>query len=109
MYAEAKNELNDINEAINKLDDVRKRAGIPLIKDVYSGISQRELRDSIRLERRRELYLEFNRRWDLIRWGKFAVTMTEAKRPREEWQNLYPIPVQEITANGLINSNNEGW
>lgn len=109
MYAEAKNELNDVSEAISKLDDVRKRAGIPLIKDVYSGISQGELRDSIRLERRRELYLEFNRRWDLIRWGKFATTMTEAKRPREEWQNLYPIPVQEITANGLINSNNEGW
>ena len=72
-------------------------------------VPEYDLRDSIRLERRRELYLEFNRRWDLVRWGEFSTTMTNAKRPRYTWQDLYPIPVEEISANGLINSNNPGW
>ncbi|WP_346692579.1 RagB/SusD family nutrient uptake outer membrane protein [Coprobacter fastidiosus] len=109
MYAEAQCELNNISAGMEYLDKIRNRAGIPLIENIYPGIDQYDLRDSIRLERRRELYLEFNRRWDLVRWGEFSTTMTNAKRPRYTWQDLYPIPVEEISANGLINSNNPGW
>lgn len=109
LYAEAANELGKTADAITQIDNIRNRAGISLIKNVYPGIGQSDLRDSIQLERRRELYLEFNRRWDLIRWGKFKTTMDSAKRPRMWWQTLYAIPVQELTANEEITQNNYGW
>ena len=109
LYAEAANELGLLSNAVEQLDEVRNRAGIPLIKDIYPAIGQSDLRDSIRLERRRELYLEFNRRWDLIRWGQFKPIMDNSKRPRFWWQTLYAIPVQELTANKETGQNNYGW
>ncbi|MBU2947362.1 RagB/SusD family nutrient uptake outer membrane protein [Zobellia uliginosa] len=65
-YAEAKNEFSgpdqSIYDAVNK---VRERAGLP---DLPSGLSQIELRDRIRRERRVELAFEGKRLFDLWRW-----------------------------------------
>jgi len=107
MLAEAENEINGVTPtALNALNLVRNRAGVTAIEN---GIDQNSFRDSVRLERRKELYFEFNRRWDLIRWGSFISTMNAAKRPRNDFQRVYPLPIEEISANGCINKNNEGW
>ena len=71
-FAEAQNEAsgpnNDVYDAINK---VRTRAGIPTLEDTYGGqtLSQAQMRDVIRNERRVELCFENKRFYDLIRWG----------------------------------------
>lgn len=107
LLAEAENEVNGpTNTALQAINEVRTRAGIG---SITSGVSQTSFRDSVRLERRKELYFEFHRRWDLIRWGLFTKTMNDAKRPRQPYQNLYPLPVEELSANGCIKTNNPGY
>lgn len=107
ILAEAENEINgptaDAYDAINM---VRQRAGLD---DLDSGLSKEEFRAAVRLERRHELYGEFQRRWDLIRWGTWMETMEQANRPRLEYQKLFPISAEEIAANAMINENNPGW
>lgn len=66
MYAEAKNELNDVDNSVYQaLNLIRTRAGLP---NVDETLSQSELRDLIRHERRIELageglYYDDIRRW----------------------------------------------
>jgi hypothetical protein len=66
MYAEAQNELSgpdgSVHDAINA---VRNRVGMP---DVPEGLSQVEMREAIRHERRVELAFEGLRYYDLKRW-----------------------------------------
>lgn len=66
MYAEAKNELNQLDdsayEAINK---VRRRAGMP---DIAAGKTQQEFRAAVRKERKYELAGEGLRLFDIRRW-----------------------------------------
>ncbi len=68
MYAEAKNELSgpdaSVYEAINS---IRGRKGVDM-PPLPTGLSQEELRTSIRKERRIELALEGLRYFDLKRW-----------------------------------------
>ncbi len=67
IYAEAENEANGpsekVYEAINR---VRRRAALPPLAD---GLSQDEMRQRIRHERRIELVFENHRWFDLRRWG----------------------------------------
>ncbi|MNY43151.1 SusD family protein [compost metagenome] len=67
-------------------------------------------------ERRRELASEGNRRWDLIRWGIYLQVMNAVDidennvlKRRQERHLLYPIPLDELSANKLITGNNKGW
>jgi len=66
IYAEAENEANGpsaaVEEAVNR---IRTRAALP---DLPGGLSQSEMRDRIRQERRIELVFENHRWFDLIRW-----------------------------------------
>jgi hypothetical protein len=59
-YAEAAIELGNNSDALWAVNELRKRAGMP----VYSAIS----RDLVRKERKVELAFEGNRYWDLRRW-----------------------------------------
>lgn len=79
MYAEAENAINGpTNDAIDKLDQVRFRAGLPKLAE--SGrlgadviLSNKELFfDEIVEERARELCFEGLRKTDLIRWELLA-------------------------------------
>jgi len=63
MYAEAQNALGNDGEARSALNRVRDRVDLPFVES--SGDA---LRDAIRLERRLELALEFNRLYDIRRW-----------------------------------------
>ena len=139
-YAEAANEafgpeakpvlgstaaVRSAREAINL---VRARAGQPAIS---AGISQSQLRDRIRNERRVELAFEEHRFFDVRRWkiaeqtetlplGGMRVTVTGPGTFNYQRFNveprvfltkmyLYPIPFSEIAkSNGLI-IQNQGW
>jgi hypothetical protein len=67
-YAEAANEFNGpdgtVYEAVEK---IRERAGLSPFK-LPSGLSQEEMRQVIRNERRIELAFEEHRFWDVRRW-----------------------------------------
>jgi len=115
MFAEADNEVNggptvDAYEAVNA---IRRRSHAD---DVMAGLNQQQFRSFVLEERGRELALEMNRRWDLVRWGIYlpvmnAIDIDENKilKRRTEKHLLYPIPISEINANEYINENNPGW
>lgn len=81
MYAEAKTELNEIDESVlGALNSVRARAyGVdPSATDRYPAITERSqagLRTIIRTERRMELAFEYQRYLDLYRWRIAETTM----------------------------------
>jgi hypothetical protein len=114
IYAEAANEANggptpDAIEAVNK---VRRRNGASVI----GTMSQLEFRSFVLEERRRELALEGDRRWDLLRWGIYLPVMNaldndenNVLKRRTTRNLLMPIPVSELNANKQITGNNPGW
>jgi starch-binding outer membrane protein, SusD/RagB family len=112
-------------EAVNL---VRARAGMPAIA---AGITQSEMRDRIRNERRVELAFEEHRFFDVRRWKIAEVTERQPlmgmqvvknanntfsytpfiveQRVFENKMYLYPIPNDEIAkSNGLL-TQNPGW
>ena len=107
LLAESENEVNGPTAtAYDAINQVRQRAGLENLTD---GLSIDDFRTAVRLERRHELYGEFQRRWDLVRWGIWMETMEAANRPRQDYQKLFPISAEEIAANAMINENNPGW
>ena len=69
MYAEASLEAGDKPTAIEYLDMVRTRGDMPSIGDTYpQGITENQLREIIRRDRRIELAFEDKRWWDILRW-----------------------------------------
>ena len=106
ILAEAENEVSGPTAlAYTAINAVRARAGLAPV----SGLSKDSFRQKVRNERRFELYGEFQRRWDLTRWGAWLQTMNAAGRPRLEYQKLYPIAQEEIAGNKLIPVNNPGY
>lgn len=91
MYAEAKIELNELDETVNQaINQVRARAYQvdPGQTDAYPAIvsTQRDaLRKGLRLERRIEFAWEHRRFWDLHRWKEFENALS---RP---YYGLLPI------------------
>ena len=101
--------------AMAALHLIRQRAGLP---DMAGGLSQAAFVDSVRMERRHELYAEFQRRFDMIREGIYlSATVGLNKpvttefntntvcRPRQQFQLLQPIPGSEIAGNPLLKQN----
>jgi hypothetical protein len=117
MKAEALNELNRTNEALDPLNEVRKRAResylydegldgfgvipINLLPDV-SG-TQTQVRESIRHERRVELGFEFHRYFDLMRYGQATAEAALSSAGFSYTDDRYfLIPQSEIDTNTAI-------
>jgi len=124
-YAEALNEADPGNADIKKyIDLVRKRSGVNM-PALPTGLSQSQMRDAIRHERRIEFAFEDHRFWDVRRWmlgeeyfntplkgveitkksiGTFNYNVIEVeKRVFEPKMYLYPIPQSELyVAKGLV-------
>ncbi len=116
-FAEAQNEaVGPDAAALNAINQVRLRAGQPAL----SGLSQSELRQRIRNERRVELAFEEHRFWDVRRWKQgsvyfnvpvnkmhvrkngatFNYTIEQLEnRTYKEAYNVLPIPQTEIDRN----------
>lgn len=111
MYAEAVNEGGTAGpmSAVQALDSVRHRAGLPSV-----GVTgQAALRDSIRVEDRREFVFEGHRWFDLQRWGILdaAIRAKQAEMGytvRGVPSIYYPIPQSEIDINPKL-TQNPGW
>ncbi|MFC4874695.1 RagB/SusD family nutrient uptake outer membrane protein [Negadavirga shengliensis] len=108
MYAEAQNEAvgpdATVYEAVNK---VRNRANMP---DFPPGLSQSEMREEIRHERRIEFAMEGTRYFDLLRW-KTAQDVIPSLPSLENRQfdpsrnYLWPIPQSAIDGFSDIEQN----
>lgn len=127
MWAEALVELNDIPGAIQKVNLVRARAGIPALqttdatKPTYVS-GQSNLRDRVRNERRVEFLNEGINYFDELRWQTWKDTkFGGANGLRSVWgQNIanytwggdhyytWPIPQSEIQINPSL-VQNPGW
>lgn len=114
MFAEADNEVNGspTPAAYAALNSIRTRSKASTI----SGLDQQGFRSFVLEERARELALEMNRRWDLIRWGIYIPVMNAVDvdennvvKRREERNLLFPVPVQELNTNKNFGPQNPGW
>lgn len=133
-FAEAQNEAQGPDatgpsgySAYTAINEVRNRAGMP---DLPAGLSQAEMRERIRNERRIELAFEEHRYFDVRRWeiamdvenqpagrvsitedtdGTFIYDYTQEALTGKLFENQhywFPIPQSEISAsNGLLEQN----
>ena len=111
MLAEAQNELGSTANAMELINQVRARAGVPAI----SGLSQSEIRTHLRdFERPVELSCEALRWIDLLRWekmenGYIKQTLSNHGKPSagnyNDAQRIYPIPQAEMETNPKVVQN----
>lgn len=118
LRAEAEVELGNIDAAMQDVDVIRKRANATTL---YEGkvADKVEARSLVLKERALEFCMEFNRKFDLLRWGLYLNVMNStefiecgtAKRStiRTKKNLLYAIPTSEIAENDDIDSNNYGY
>lgn len=135
MFAEAENEAaGPSDEVYQVLKDLRARAGIEAGADsmygLQVGMTQTEMREAIRNERRIEMAFEEQRYWDVRRW-KIAEDVFNQERKGMKISKvddasfayesvivdqmvfksnmyLYPIPFAEIAKNSNL-VQNYGW
>lgn len=116
LRAEACNELGDPASALSDLRVIRSRVNASMI----TTSDQTMLRSSILEERALELCFEFNRKFDLFRWGLYLKVMNATQaatnatkdlnaKAREPRSILYPVPTTETRENRLFGPNNKGW
>jgi hypothetical protein len=130
MYAEAKIELNEIDQSVyDAINAIRQRPTVDM-PPVTSDKSQEEMREILRRERGVELAFEGLRLFDMNRWGigdrKNGVAQGTYfyDEERDEWylydigfdrsfnserDALWPIPQSEINSNSAISDNNPGY
>lgn len=135
-YAEATNEFTGATQDVYQvLYDLRKRAGIEAGEGgaygLKQGMSQAEMRTTIRNERRIEMAFEEQRYWDIRRWkiakdvyavpvtgmdiqqtgsGQLYYNKVNVLTPRftDPTMYLYPIPYSEVLKNNQMQQN-PGW
>lgn len=131
-YAEAQNEASGPTaEVYQYINQVRARVGMP---GLPTGLSKTEMRNRIQNERGVEFAFEDIRWWDIMRWKKgpelvsqtltamnvvrngtgfiYSVVPVEdayQRRPFQDRQYLYPIPLTEINKSNGILVQNPGW
>ena len=113
MKAEALLRAGEMSQAVNYLNITRTRAEISKLTAASVGGSEEALMEEIRLERARELFGEFHRKFDLVRWGIWyertvqyndGMYLPDFIRP---YHRYLPIPAEQITYSGGALDNNE--
>lgn len=107
MYAEALNELNQTLTALQYINAVRARAGLPSLP----VLSQAALRLAIEKERRVELLYEGHRWFDLVRTGRAITVMNtfyanyNLRFKLDDFELIFPIPQNEVDLNPAVKQN----
>ncbi|TDO23119.1 RagB/SusD family nutrient uptake outer membrane protein [Pedobacter duraquae] len=107
-YAEALNEVNRVEDAVKQIILIRARAGITAGTGnrygISAGITQVQLRDLIRNERRIELSFEEHRFFDVRRW-KLGSALTGSFQGLKITPNgtVYDYELQNVTDNVFSN------
>lgn len=102
INAEAAFQLGDIDTALDRVNEIRNRAGLDDLEtltllDIYK-------------ERRLELAMEGDRMFDLRRQGRAAEVMQAFGVPFVEGKHeLFPIPQEQIAQSGGLLEQNPGW
>lgn len=109
MRAEVLAETGDLIGARDLVNEIRGRVGMPSVEDIEgTSLSQSEMIDLVRHERRVELALEGLRFMDLKRWGEMEAAVTRASfDPIGSYSPqflgpktlVFPIPQSEIDVN----------
>ncbi|WP_268223526.1 RagB/SusD family nutrient uptake outer membrane protein [Sinomicrobium oceani] len=109
IRAEARARQGKLADAIADLDIIRKRAGLPLLKEMHPNITQPDLLVAIAQERKVELFAEWGHRWlDLKRTDKADTVLGSYKPGWQPTDVLYPIPEVELSKNPSL-TQNEGY
>jgi hypothetical protein len=110
ILAEAMNEQGNASGAIPYINQVRSVHGG--LVGIAAGTVQSDVRNIIMKERAIEFVGEFQRKWDLIRWGTLvsAVKSVSADNPLgalnvKSTNNLFPIPDNEIIKDANLTQN----
>jgi len=114
VLAEALNESDNPGDAVDYLNQVRERArnshpdleNLPadFLAPISTSVSKTSLRDAIRHERRVELGFEFQRYFDIIRYGESYANnaLKDQENFNYETHRFFPIPQNEIDINPLL-------
>jgi hypothetical protein len=133
-YAEAQNEAVGPDASVySAVNLIRQRAGMP---NLATGLSQTQMRNAIRHERRIELAFEDHRYWDVKRWKLATTLFSSATNPIKRMtitrnattgvktytvsnlpvtrnfidkHYLFPLPLTELTKPGNKMIQNPGW
>ncbi len=103
LYAEALNENNSTDDAIDELNKTRNRAGLG---DYDGDTGQAAVRQAIADERRLELAFEGQRWFDLVRTGTVDAEMGTSVNAN---YYVFPIPDSEVLASDGIITQNAGY
>ncbi len=108
LYAEAVNanatDNSTIASTIALLDDIRIRAGLPILAAADFATTA-DVEQAIKDERRFELAFEGHRWFDLVRWGDAKSVMNFA----DDDYLLFPLPLREVNATGGSVEQNPGY
>jgi starch-binding outer membrane protein, SusD/RagB family len=100
------NNVSGLNSAQSDINELRKRAGAPLVPI----ISQTQMLLTIEEERRMELAFEGHRWYDLVRTGRVTAVMTAFSPNWKSTYELWPIPQTELQNNpSLAGQQNPGY
>jgi hypothetical protein len=104
IRAEARAKQNNLTGAIQDINMIRNRAGLP---NLTSSLNQTQVLTAVEQERRVELFAEWGHRWfDLKRTGRADMVLGPIKTPN--WQStdvLFPIPQTELNLNVFLVQN----
>ncbi len=113
MQSEAMNNIDPANAAkFDGVNAVRKRAGLTdptQLLNLTNTPTSSAFVDSLVKDRARELCVEGERRWDLIRLGRFKQAMSTLGITIDDNHLLFPIPQSEIQVNKNLLPQNPGF
>ena len=109
MKAEAANELGDGATAASMLELIRARArnGNNTVLPPIAFVSQSQMRQAIKDERRWEFAMEGYRFYDLVRWGDATTVLAPLGYTNRA--RYYPIPQKAIDLSGGVLVQNPEW
>lgn len=106
IRAEAEAELGQIQDALEDLDSIRHRAGLPLYSNNGFNYSETDVLQLVEKERQHELFVEWGHRWfDLKRTGQVNAVLSSIKAGWKPAASLYPIPNTQILRNSNLKQN----
>lgn len=105
LKSEAHNKLGQITEALELLNQVRLRAGLPQLTESTAIELYSDLESAILHERSIELCFEGHRWFDLIRTGRAISTMKPINGLSDEDNLVWPIHENAILRNPKLDQN----